>query len=42
METVLEKSPFYNHHSKERFSKNQLLVINVKGEFDEEYDTNTV
>lgn len=32
--TVVEKSPFYNHHSKEWFSKKHLLIINVQGESD--------
>lgn len=36
VEGVVEKLPFYNHHSKELFSKNHLFMINVRGEFDEE------
>lgn len=30
------KSPFYNQHSEELFSKDHLLMINVRGGFDEE------
>lgn len=33
------KSSFYNSHSKELFNKTHPLIINIKGEFDEEQDT---